>query len=425
MTRQELIQQVAEAEGVNETEAEAILDEFLDLITDRIKEGQETLIYGFGKFGRRWWKSRTGRDPQTGEEIEIEGRWIPYWTPSDTLIREGKSHPAEEETEETAAEQGEATPESEEKTEEQATEEEESGKREEEPEDAADEAAADAEEPDAEKDEEETSEETLEERMEKRQRTGWEPPVRQRSSTVPYIVSAAVIVLVIIIGIVAFRGPGDEVATDVATDEVSQPVVADTAGITDTTQAPMEQAELGAAAETTTSETKEVASVPERISETPEPATATSLIDLPDVEPYEFGTNHRQQFLETYDDGLRQFQDKDYLATMVMMQRLQISDPPVSYADNVQYWIGECKFGLGRYREAIREFEKVFLYPNSNKNDDALIMMASSYLRLREYREAQKILFKFQADYQDSQYAPIALKWINQYNLSQPLVSSG
>ncbi|HKJ68447.1 MAG TPA: HU family DNA-binding protein, partial [bacterium] len=93
MKKKDLIRQVAESEDVPVEEVEAVVEEVLKLVQNRMEKGEETQIYGFGKFGVRWWKGRTGRDPQTGEEIEIEGRWIPYWSPSPTLIEESETQP--------------------------------------------------------------------------------------------------------------------------------------------------------------------------------------------------------------------------------------------------------------------------------------------------------------------------------------------
>lgn len=88
MNKQDIIEQLAASEDLPENEVEAVVDELLHLVEQRMKKGEETRIYGFGKFGVRWWRGRAGRDPQTGEEIEIEGRWMPYWSPSPTLIEE-------------------------------------------------------------------------------------------------------------------------------------------------------------------------------------------------------------------------------------------------------------------------------------------------------------------------------------------------
>ncbi|MBS1271000.1 MAG: DNA-binding protein HU 1 [Candidatus Marinimicrobia bacterium] len=426
MNKQEIIRQVAEAEGVSQEEAAAVVEELLQLITDRMKSGDETQIYGFGKFGRRWWKSRTGRDPQTGEEIEIEGRWIPYWTPSDTLIEEGEPHPKEREQGE--AEEAEEPPV--EEVEEDAEEEHE----------AADEDGQDIEE-DIEEDAEESSEEEAtaeaeEEPIEEEpvaeetdfERTGWEPPVREKSKAPGIIITTIAVIAVVLIAVFAFRDTEPDMAEQTgeptAVESVEEPAPETGAEEQGTSrETPSEQpaaqtADVSYETETQIAKTGEPAKPAENADDTTEPVTAKALIEPPDAEPYVFEGDHRTAFISTYKDALHQFRDNDYIAALVMYERLQVSDPPESYADNVQYWIGECQFGLGHYREAIRAFEKVFLYPESNKIEDGLIMMASAYLRLQQFGEAKKILKKFQTQYSTSPYARIAQKWLREYGLN-------
>jgi len=404
MNKQEIIRRVAEAEGVKEEEAAAVVGELLQLITERMKSGEETQIYGFGKFGRRWWKSRTGRDPQTGEEIEIEGRWIPYWTPSDTLVEEGEPHPKEREetVEEESAESGPAEEEfadsEEPEPEEETAEEKEEEFPAEEPEEVPEEVLAE----EAPPTEEYSDESSF-------RRTEWEPPVREKSKTPGIIITAVAVIAIVLVAVFAFRDRqpelGEQPEESTAVETLEEPA-----------------AEAGGEEQRQSMETpvtpEPVTDAGQQEPSAATPVTAKSLIEVPDARPFEFEGNHYTAFVSTYKDALHQFQDNDYIAALVMFERLQVSDPPKSYADNVQYWIGECKFGLGRYNEAIREFERVFLYPDSNKFEDALIMMASGYLRLQQFDEARKILKKFQTQYSSSPYAQLAQKWLQQYSLS-------
>jgi TolA-binding protein len=151
----------------------------------------------------------------------------------------------------------------------------------------------------------------------------------------------------------------------------------------------------------------------------PDPATpiARSISTPENLNPYDFGADVSREFMETYKQGLSLFEEGNYHEAERVFQRLQISDPPDDYADNTQYWIGECKFGMGQYQESIRAFEEVFIYPNTNKVDDSLIMMASAYINLNDMQEAAEILRKFQGQYSNSQYAPIAQRWLDRYNL--------
>ena len=60
-------------------------------------------------------------------------------------------------------------------------------------------------------------------------------------------------------------------------------------------------------------------------------------------------------------------------------QRLVKEDHTHDLADNAQYWLAECFYSQKDYKRAIIEFEKVFTFINTNKNDDAQYKIALSY----------------------------------------------
>jgi TolA-binding protein len=53
-------------------------------------------------------------------------------------------------------------------------------------------------------------------------------------------------------------------------------------------------------------------------------------------------------------------------------------------ADNCQYWIGECYFAQGNYYQAIAEFQKVYAFENSNKINDAQLMIGIAFMKAGE-----------------------------------------
>ena len=103
--------------------------------------------------------------------------------------------------------------------------------------------------------------------------------------------------------------------------------------------------------------------------------------------------NNRQ-----YDRALGQF------AEIVMMA------PRSNLADNGQYWIGECYYGLVKFRQALTEFTKVFAYPNTEKSDDAQLKIARCYLALGEKESALLAFQKLMDEYPDSEYVEMARK---------------
>jgi nucleoid DNA-binding protein len=71
MTKSELIDALAAKAELQRPRAEQLIDFFLDDITAALKKGEKVNISGFGTFTVSNRKARTGRNPKTGEPIEI------------------------------------------------------------------------------------------------------------------------------------------------------------------------------------------------------------------------------------------------------------------------------------------------------------------------------------------------------------------
>lgn len=71
MNKGELIEKIAEATGLTKKDAEASVNAFIDTIQSSLKKNDKVAIAGFGTFDVSNRKARTGRNPQTGEEIKI------------------------------------------------------------------------------------------------------------------------------------------------------------------------------------------------------------------------------------------------------------------------------------------------------------------------------------------------------------------
>lgn len=73
MTKADLIEQMAQDAGITKKEAGEALDSITAGITKAIKEKDGKISFvGFGTFSKSHRKARTGRNPQTGEEIKIK-----------------------------------------------------------------------------------------------------------------------------------------------------------------------------------------------------------------------------------------------------------------------------------------------------------------------------------------------------------------
>ncbi len=77
MTKACLVEYIAENAGLTKADATRALEAMLEGVTNGLKkEGKVTLV-GFGTFSAKKRDARTGRNPQTGEEVKIEARVVP------------------------------------------------------------------------------------------------------------------------------------------------------------------------------------------------------------------------------------------------------------------------------------------------------------------------------------------------------------
>lgn len=77
MNKSELIDAIADSADISKAAAGRAVDAFVDSITGALKEGDQVTLIGFGTFSVKDRAARTGRNPQTGEEIQIAAAKIP------------------------------------------------------------------------------------------------------------------------------------------------------------------------------------------------------------------------------------------------------------------------------------------------------------------------------------------------------------
>ncbi|PGH82593.1 DNA-binding protein [Bacillus thuringiensis] len=77
MNKTELIKQVAQEANLTQKDATASVQAVLDQITQALAKGDSVQLIGFGTFEVRERSARTGRNPQTGEEMFIPGGKTP------------------------------------------------------------------------------------------------------------------------------------------------------------------------------------------------------------------------------------------------------------------------------------------------------------------------------------------------------------
>ena len=77
MTKKDLRKAVSETSGVSKKDAAAVIDAVFAAITDSVASGDSVQLVGFGTFEARRREARTGRNPHTGEAINISAATVP------------------------------------------------------------------------------------------------------------------------------------------------------------------------------------------------------------------------------------------------------------------------------------------------------------------------------------------------------------
>lgn len=80
MNKTELVEAIAKGANVTKKDAEAMLNVFTDTVIKTVKKGDKIQLIGFGTFEQTKRSARTGRNPQTGEEIKIKAAKLPKFT---------------------------------------------------------------------------------------------------------------------------------------------------------------------------------------------------------------------------------------------------------------------------------------------------------------------------------------------------------
>lgn len=77
MNKSELIDRISESANLSKADAGRALDAVIDAITESLANAEPVTVVGFGTFAVRERGARTGRNPQTGETIQIAAARVP------------------------------------------------------------------------------------------------------------------------------------------------------------------------------------------------------------------------------------------------------------------------------------------------------------------------------------------------------------
>lgn len=85
MTKAELVDAVAKSANISRGAAEKAVGAFINSVSDALKKGDRVTLVGFGSFEVADRQARTGRNPQTGNEINIAAAKVPKFRPGKAL----------------------------------------------------------------------------------------------------------------------------------------------------------------------------------------------------------------------------------------------------------------------------------------------------------------------------------------------------
>ncbi len=117
-------------------------------------------------------------------------------------------------------------------------------------------------------------------------------------------------------------------------------------------------------------------------------------------------------YRDRYRRALTFHQNTQNEKSIELFRQLLSEDKYHELADNAQYWIGECYYSMKQYRRAIVEFEKVFAFKNTNKDDDAQFKLGLCYAALGEREKAIDEFQRLIDYYPQSEYVKNAKQFV-------------
>ena len=85
MTKADLIDEVSRLAELTRKDSEVIVETIFDSVVRSLRAGDKIEIRGFGSFRTRQRNSRIGRNPKTGDRVEVPAKRVPYFKPSKEL----------------------------------------------------------------------------------------------------------------------------------------------------------------------------------------------------------------------------------------------------------------------------------------------------------------------------------------------------
>jgi len=122
-------------------------------------------------------------------------------------------------------------------------------------------------------------------------------------------------------------------------------------------------------------------------------------------------SNMQDSSRHLYDRVMQEFKHRDYEAALAGFRFFLELHGQSSLAANAQYWVGECQYRLGRYKEALKSFHYVVsYYPLSPKLVASTLKIGQTYTRLKDHEKARMMYERVVDQYPESAEAELARK---------------
>lgn len=80
MNKGELVAKVADDLGISQKQVDEVVTALLEEVKGQVAKGEKVTLTGFGTYSKKDRKGRTGRNPRTGEEIQIPASSVPAFS---------------------------------------------------------------------------------------------------------------------------------------------------------------------------------------------------------------------------------------------------------------------------------------------------------------------------------------------------------
>lgn len=85
MTKADLVEEVAAIARLSKKDAELVVNTFFQTIVESLRRSEKIELRGFGSFKLRHRGARQGRNPKTGEQVDVPAKVVPYFKPGKDL----------------------------------------------------------------------------------------------------------------------------------------------------------------------------------------------------------------------------------------------------------------------------------------------------------------------------------------------------